>query len=229
MILEALRSQTVRNIRIEVLGDGTFLSIAQYHAHHVAHLYLTTLGPEGSSLSVILAQCPGLRTLKVDLVWFGVGLIDIRHLIGEPWKCTLLEELELPITLDRRCKEASLKNIAADEKEDLAKTSKMVEWQQAEAVFMKRLGSLTRLRRLNLHGRFDRKSKPSEMSWQLKTGLGHLQHLDRLETLILVFQKYFQGIPEFQWMKQHFKSLSTLKVHNMGDDNKREWMKQALA
>ncbi|KAF9968907.1 hypothetical protein BGZ73_009052, partial [Actinomortierella ambigua] len=167
----------------------------------------------GSSLIVLLAQCPGLRTLKVDLYVYNHYLIDIRDLIREAWKCTLLEELVLPISLDRWTIYASLKAVAADEKASLAKTSKMTEWQQAEAVFMKRLGSLTRLRRLELKSRIHPWSKPSsELSLQLTAGFSHLQHLNRLETLKLVFQEYPQGIHEFQWMKQHFKSLSTLVV-----------------
>ncbi|KAF9970332.1 hypothetical protein BGZ73_006967 [Actinomortierella ambigua] len=168
---------------------------------------------KGRSLMVILTQCTSLRTLNVDLVKYDSGLIDLRHLIGEPWKCTMLEELVLPITLDRRHQETSLEDIAADEKEGLAKTSEMTKWQKAEAVFMKRLGSLTRLRRFVQKRPIWYKAKPSpDISWQLTGGLGHLQHLDRLETLKLDFHEYVQGIPEFQWMKQHFKSMSTLVI-----------------
>ncbi|KAF9968906.1 hypothetical protein BGZ73_009051 [Actinomortierella ambigua] len=223
MIVEALRSQSVKNFNFRNLSRSGLLSFAQYHAQRVERLILTTPYTEDRSLAVVLTQFPSLRILKVSTV--GGDHIDLRHLINEPWKCTLLEELELPIKLDRPYPVYYLERVAADANEDLAKTFEMTEWQQVEAVFMKRLGSLTRLRRLELKSSIKPLLEPSSgMSWQLTTGLGHLQQLGRLETLKLIFYEYVQGIPEFQWMKQHFKNLSTLVVYDIGDNNKREWM-----
>ncbi|KAG0237600.1 hypothetical protein BGW42_000427 [Actinomortierella wolfii] len=85
------------------------------------------------------------------------------------------------------------------------------EWEQCEVVFMKRLGELHKLRELNLQGIYNPLAgvAPSfeSMTWTLANGLGYLKNLKSLEYLDLGTGPYYQGVQEFEWMKQHWPNL----------------------
>ncbi|KAG0260811.1 hypothetical protein DFQ27_003329 [Actinomortierella ambigua] len=178
----------------------------------------------------------------------------VEHLSFErPWACVLLEHLVIPIALERQyCDDPGRHEPAAvteedegdeeneigegeEEKEEEDDDEKAIlifddatvrEQRLAEELFMERLSALTRLRRLVLSNRPSiNMGSENDMSWRLMTGLSWLKGLRRLELLHLGHRRHLQGIAEYHWMRQHFVSLSKLVVSEVGNEQKRDWLR----
>ncbi|KAF9966279.1 hypothetical protein BGZ73_001095, partial [Actinomortierella ambigua] len=114
----------------------------------------------------LFAQCSALKTINIYALQ-GTAF-DLRWLVSQPWACTQLEELRIPITLERRCEREQLDNTEVGPMSNTAESSTgeeengehmiaakskkaQSELEQIEEAFMKRLGCLTHLRRIALH------------------------------------------------------------------------------
>ncbi|KAG0252513.1 hypothetical protein DFQ27_008025 [Actinomortierella ambigua] len=189
----------------------------------------------GEAVCNILASCP--RLCELTITTKSNMAIDIRHLIAKPWVCNEMHALELPVTLQHMTQDHRLfrhavaeKHQAAAEAEAEAKAATpppspssppsgenyqyrpsvpLEEWEKCQVVWMKRLGQLDRLRLLNLDSYNSTRDVDFEMAmtWTLNLGLKHLKNLTSLEDLILPKGPYFQGLPEWKFMKQHWPKL----------------------
>ncbi|KAF9970521.1 hypothetical protein BGZ73_006777, partial [Actinomortierella ambigua] len=97
---------------------------------------------------VVFAHCHALETLRMASYSPANWTFDLRELIGQPWVCTRLKRLEMPMVLNRHCRDPRLLAMAGDEKRTTLQY--LPEWQQAETVFMRRLGMLVELEQLVL-------------------------------------------------------------------------------
>ncbi|KAG0242782.1 hypothetical protein BGW41_003458 [Actinomortierella wolfii] len=177
---------------------------------------------EGSSLGDILFGCSRLKRLYFTVEQGGV---EIRSVIGQPWVCTQLEKLEVAFVLDNECTDTNLLEIASAEKEYLAPGRK--ECEQAMIVFMARFGQLKQLRYIDFHpGHYIFYSPPTPLPWSMSNGLDRLAEFSRLETIRLC-KKYELpfGIPELQFIKQHWTSLKVVRCGVISSVEIREWLK----
>ncbi|KAF9974405.1 hypothetical protein BGZ73_002203 [Actinomortierella ambigua] len=86
------------------------------------------------------------------------------------------------------------------------------EWEQCEVVWMKYLSQLDQLHLLNLEKEDVSLSiKPESLTWTMDLGLGYLKTLTLLETLVFPTSPYMQGVPEWEFMKQHWPKLCAVK------------------
>ncbi|KAG0252795.1 hypothetical protein DFQ27_007854 [Actinomortierella ambigua] len=220
-LLAALPPHQLRNLSIYCIYMSKLLDILECQYMSLEHLDLSCSITCECSMA-IFTKCVALKTLKLNIP--EDQLDDLRFIIFQPWGCTLLEELEFPLMLSRSFTGSPLQKLAALMKTEVpavtdgAMLDRLVDWGQAQDIFMERLGTLTRLRRLVL-------SKTSAyISWRLDSGLSRLQNLDRLEVLHLGRQQYFQGVDELQWMKRNFPRLLKLVVSKIEDDRMLEWL-----
>ncbi|KAF9969101.1 hypothetical protein BGZ75_003141, partial [Mortierella antarctica] len=135
--------------------------------------------------------------LRVVRIWGSNA--DIWSLVEgqNRWICSELEELVMSVGMDR------LQSDLHVEQDDPKAEA------EAEMKFMSRLGELTKLRGVRL-----RDDKGVQlMSWQLTRGLAHLAGLTQLRKLDLgrvASERFQQGIPELEFMKEHWPHLNTL-------------------
>ncbi|KAF9974677.1 hypothetical protein BGZ73_001861 [Actinomortierella ambigua] len=173
------------------------------------------------SVMKVLHDCRQLRKFKFVSHPLD-GFVDIRHGIGQVWNSPLLEELDISFELDSRCNERNLLQLAASEKMESAPGR--YENEQAEIVFMKRLGSLGNLRHLKLYESFDHDIKRKYMQWSMDTGLQHLASLSRLETLDFAYYALPLGIPELHFLKEHWVSLKVIRCGLIRVPEVRYWL-----
>ncbi|KAF9164727.1 hypothetical protein DFQ26_001120 [Actinomortierella ambigua] len=227
-LLAVLPPHQLRNLSINCINLPMVLNILECQCMSLEHLDLSC-SITCECYMAIFTKCVALKTLKLNMP--EDQLDDLRFIIFQPWGCTLLEELELPLMLSRSFTGFQLQKLAALMKTEVpavtdgAMLDRLVDWGQAQDIFMERLGTLTRLRRLVLSGQSRVASKTAAyISWRLDSGLSRLQNLDRLEVLHLGRQQYFQGVDELQWMKRNFPRLLKLVVSKIEDDRMSEWL-----
>ncbi|KAF9970246.1 hypothetical protein BGZ73_007080, partial [Actinomortierella ambigua] len=219
------------------------LARRQHQSLEYLNLSMQTTHPE--AMLDILALCSRLKGLVIKMR----EPVDIRYLIGRPWVCTELEELVMNVTLDRRpfcsrrnsssssseggsCPLVSF-NITAIENEafenaDQQRGASMAsticarkEWERVETVFMRRIGTLTHLRRLIL------KTLPrtaSGLTFTLANGLGHLAGLTRLDELVICDRNFLQDEAGLQFMKDHWPRIRVITFYSIRTSVKR-WLK----
>ncbi|KAF9157757.1 hypothetical protein DFQ26_008400 [Actinomortierella ambigua] len=253
-LLRVLAYQQILTLALDNTSAGAFQAIAETHSHRLQHLVVSCHNvPE--TLLIILAECVGLKTLRVVDGWVEPGLskpplgvcitttrscdpIDLRALITRPWVCVDLEELEMPVALDRHSADIvsdlvilptmTTMEMTPDGSDAGSSCTKpgVSEWQQVERLFMKRLAALTQLRRLILpNWEWEGVKTVADMSWRIPTGLKQLKNLKRLEVLDVSGRQYVQGIPEFRWMKANWTSLTKLVVSGMESEKKWGWFR----
>ncbi|KAF9968182.1 hypothetical protein BGZ73_000238, partial [Actinomortierella ambigua] len=174
-ILMALaRPPWILHLRLVCPWHGSLSVIAEHYAQHLQNLDLTSVNCDIHCPMVLFAKCSALKTLNIRAL--GTTAFDLRRFIDQPWACTQLEELEIPITLEERSQRSptsSMGGMVNEVHRAVPQTRKQAqsELEQIEASFMERLGCLTQLRRLALHPRtkFGRASE-DKMLWQLRTG-----------------------------------------------------------
>ncbi|KAF9971002.1 hypothetical protein BGZ73_006109, partial [Actinomortierella ambigua] len=230
-VLEAMsRSPWIRDLRLHGPHPKSLSVIAKRYDQHLQHLVLTSIDCDIQSPITLFAQCSALKTLTIRAI--GESAFNLKKLIDQPWACTQLEELEMPITLEQRLPRRSTSSRGEGENSEHmvgAETKKILaELEQIETAFMERLGCLTQLRRLALHPRRKTeyaKTRMDLMVWRLTAGFGHLQGLSRLGVLDLGYRSPTPGIHEFEWMKQHWTSLSRVIISEYAPEQPQEWFR----
>ncbi|KAG0263400.1 hypothetical protein DFQ27_001793 [Actinomortierella ambigua] len=223
-ILRILAYQQILTFTLDNTSADAFQAIAESHSHRFKHIVISYRAAVPGSLLTILAECVSLKTLRVveDRAEPSSRIplpLDLRALIARPWGCVDLEELEMPLALERhRANITSDQVMAATTTSTTTTTTTtamddgneagswtelgLSEWQRAELLFMKRLAALTHLRRLTLTGGVSIGLKAvADMAWRLPTGLEHLKDLKCLELLDLSGRKRFQSIDD-QYLEQ---------------------------
>ncbi|KAG0240680.1 hypothetical protein BGW41_006763 [Actinomortierella wolfii] len=173
-----------------------------------------------------LFKCRKLRVLKLE----AMDSMDVRYLIAQPWASqATLEDLQLPVGVRRQCRNKTMLKYASVEKEKLhLENPELEEWQQAEHLFMKRLGECTRLKYFSMrcatpwHPTL--KEVDEGLSWQLSNGLMHLSSLACLERLDFDRTPFLLGMAELQFMQKHWPRLSVLRCVGIDSEEVRQWL-----
>ncbi|KAG0263401.1 hypothetical protein DFQ27_001794 [Actinomortierella ambigua] len=230
LILQALgRTQRLRRLCLGNPTEPTLEVLSKHHGQHLEQLTLVDFNCAAVSPMVVLATCTALKTFVITSMQ-GMPL-DVRKVVDQPWACTQLESLKMPLSLELRSNQALL---AQEGRRRAAKVDNisdndarmLSEWREAEMALMERLGTLTQLRELRLMARKkSRLTSGDSMSWRLTTGLDRLQDLDRLEVLDLGLRPYVQTMREFQWMKEHWTSLKRLVIYRFDNAQRRAWFR----
>ncbi|KAF9157755.1 hypothetical protein DFQ26_008398 [Actinomortierella ambigua] len=256
----------LKRIQLHCLRSALVVLLTHHHrlAHGLEHVMIRCNYREWPAdyqepLAEFFYQCPRLKSLRVR----SQTPFEARYLLRpEPWACTDLEELQLPIVLrsqrhwaDRaRRRQRSQRNdgdgdgrdgggegatargggsiqqnsspecwedlllLGQAEKEAVAPGRD--EREQAEILWMQRLGRLHRLR----EARFgvEDVGMPSKytlscLSWTLSKGLGELGSLTRLQRLDLGEAPLLMDVPEFVFMKKHWSSFVYLDYGSLWD------------
>ncbi|KAG0259806.1 hypothetical protein DFQ27_003890 [Actinomortierella ambigua] len=177
----------------------------------------------GLAIARILHDCKRLRKLTFNAGRLN-SFVDIRRSLAQPWRCPLLEEMDVPFELDTRCTDPYTLQMGSAEKRAVAPGQD--EKEQAEILFMKRLGAQSHLKRLRLYSGFDRDRKRTYMQWSLATGVEHLAGLSRLERLDFDHQVLPLGVTELQFLKGHWVSLKELQCGSIHLPEIRRWLNQ---
>ncbi|KAG0224715.1 hypothetical protein BGW42_004934 [Actinomortierella wolfii] len=204
-------------------GDDDVVRVLISRQHQsLEHLYLVLKDTRPSTLRDIFLTCGHLKRLNLKMQ----HAVDIRHLIDQPWAFTELEELTMKVAQDRRRPNSSGSSnrqvstmsidIAAIEQElgedamTQSTTPSRKEWERVEAIFMRRLGTLTRLQVLDLKGS---RQAGSNITFSLANGLGHLATLEQLQEMVISDRGRHQDIAELQFMKEHWPRLKKLTFY----------------
>ncbi|KAG0248499.1 hypothetical protein DFQ27_000863, partial [Actinomortierella ambigua] len=222
-MLKSIPNGQLRDVTLSSPRQSILQVLGEHHSRGLERLRLGDVREsEHGGYLPILAGCVRLRSLRVQTKCLSQAVyIDLRTIIGQPWVCLDLEELILPLRLVHPCRSARLIDQAQAEKEELAPGD--YEPKQVEMVFMRRLGSLTRLRRLDLHNHRDRYNyqlhgdlgPPQDMLWRLPCGLHMLSGLNRLQDLHLGHRQFCMNLAEFEWIKTHWTSLERLVCYDL--------------
>ncbi|KAF9907108.1 hypothetical protein EC991_011326 [Linnemannia zychae] len=159
----------------------------------------------------LLTKCSRLRVLRI----LGVAA-DIRCLIEskQPWNCPELEELVMSVRIGRS--QSGQQNMELDEIEAI----------RVETEFLSRVGELTKLRKVHLR---DQKGV-QWLTWNRATALSLLAGLTQLRELDLgeeASYRFQQGIPELEFMQEHWPHLNSLVRPPMKDSPELvEWLKK---
>ncbi|KAF9978843.1 hypothetical protein BGZ73_000114 [Actinomortierella ambigua] len=214
-ILKALSKNPLHTIKVQSPNHDILHIIGRVYSLKVEHIVLSGLSTQATQdIIKILGNCQALRTLRVEME--GRKYVDVRALLGEPWVCQRLESLSMPLALIHRCRDDWLLSNARAEKAELDPECKLSEWLQTENVFMRRLGGLTQLRLLHLSSlNRGQAAKIASLSWRFEGGLHHLAGLTQLQVLHLGEGQLAQGRREVRWMRNHWRSLQRLVVHQL--------------
>ncbi|KAF9974676.1 hypothetical protein BGZ73_001860 [Actinomortierella ambigua] len=203
-ILEA--SPSLKRLTVATLSSKelSLLVERQFQSLEALEVVIKDFAPE--DMACLFTKFRRLRKLKLRTP----GGFDIRHIIATPWTiCSTIEVLHFPFGILRVCQDETLKQYAAVEKEQ--EGSSLEEWQQAQRVFMKRLGECTRLRSIwSLMATKDTSPGSQisgELSWHLETGLDHLSQLTCLEELAIEDPTFEPHTEDMQFMKRQWRSL----------------------
>ncbi|KAF9155503.1 hypothetical protein DFQ26_009715, partial [Actinomortierella ambigua] len=226
LFLAALPPHQLQSLRMGHNTMSVVPIVAERHSQRLEHLVLALDIGTMKPLMAVLAKCSALKTLQVTPITIG-GRFDLRQIIEQPWTCTLLETLDIPIWLPHSRLEANSRpsEVTTEPSKTTCLADSLKDPIQAECVFMERLGQLTRLRHLVLSGRPHGQREVNDMSWRLPAGLDQLHGLKRIQVLELGYRLYDQGIAELEWMKANFTSLLKLVVYRIREEPIREWLR----
>ncbi|KAF9967815.1 hypothetical protein BGZ73_000351, partial [Actinomortierella ambigua] len=149
-------------------------------------------------------------------------------LIERPWICTRLEQLNMALRVDRRDDVDWRRQILATEyPAGLPLDETKADWEQAQTMFMMRLGTLTRLKRLELWEVLPISDQPYRgLTCRLDAGLSQLHALHHLEVLSMGYLWAGIGIAELDWMKRHFVRLWKLDTYKIVAQEVHHWLRE---
>ncbi|KAF9168039.1 hypothetical protein DFQ26_001742 [Actinomortierella ambigua] len=193
--------------------------LVEHHHQTLQDVDIEVARYDEGSIIELLSRCP--RLLYLRFVVEGVG-VDVRHAIARPWACMKLKKLKVGFSLDEKCQNEELLNMASEEKEAVGGPGRE-EHDKALTVFMMRLGQLTQLRKVNLYplGYFGESYSSGALPLSMANGFAHLDQWTRLEKLN--FGPCPLGIPELQFMREHWTSLKTLSSAHLLPEERR-WL-----
>ncbi|KAK3807302.1 MAG: hypothetical protein J3Q66DRAFT_357202 [Benniella sp.] len=225
VLLGATPPHQLRKVRLGTMDTECAAMLIQQQYQSLESLVVYFLRGH-TALADILATCSKLKHLNFE------PFVDIRIMVDSqrPWVCTELEVFEGNFGLSPYENLDAGRSRHKDEDEKVT-VSDPVTLDQAESLFMQRLGQLTKLRRLvkgydTMRYLFDNDMDFDNMAWTLSSGLTHLADLVNLQWLEFVDENLPTGIgiPELLFMKQHWHSLQGLACYNMDTTEAEEWL-----
>ncbi|KAG0252514.1 hypothetical protein DFQ27_008026, partial [Actinomortierella ambigua] len=241
-LLQALPAQSLRELNVSITDKPELRFVSDHFSATLVHLTIY-LGEyiEHEDLNLIFVRCHNLKSLIVQTFHPVKAQLVIR---GEqsgtpytqPWVCTQLELLRIPLTLDRGGafsddKPGYIGGIPIQPNpsgldvykmggEDMSvKTRKKKvpkvgdarkDWVKTERLLMQRLGGLIRLRELDFSTECcfrGTRTNRTCLTWSLENGLVYLAGLSKLERLHRGRGRFLQELPELRWMQQHWPNL----------------------
>ncbi|KAG0259808.1 hypothetical protein DFQ27_003892 [Actinomortierella ambigua] len=210
-ILNSVPPQQLRHVELSQLMDHQFTTLIEKHFQSLEFLDANVLVSTTAEMAGLFTKCQRLRVLKIN----STCDFEVRHLIDRPWTiCSTLEELSFRFSIQRPCLDDGLTRYAAVEKAH--EGVGLMEWQQAERVFMKRLGECVRLQSYSCLFKKGRDSSPEVgtskgLSWHLSSGLAHLSRLSQLERIDFGERPFVPYKEDLQFMKENWPLLRVIK------------------
>ncbi|KAK3821720.1 MAG: hypothetical protein J3Q66DRAFT_155612, partial [Benniella sp.] len=242
-LLGAIPPHQLRKVRLNAMETECIdLLIEQQHQSLESLNVFVSNGHE-EALGDILATCRKLKSLN-----FGAEpKADIRTLVDpqRPWVCTELEVFEgyfglypppppLASNANNDAGRSEQMDEETDEKGTISDPVTSSEVNPVEDLFMRRLGQLTKLRRLvqswdslgHLFGDYPDYTERETMAWALSSGLRHLVNLADLQWIEFSDLNLPAGIgiPELVFIKQHWPSLKGLSCYKLNAVEVHEWL-----
>ncbi|KAK3806651.1 MAG: hypothetical protein J3Q66DRAFT_406789 [Benniella sp.] len=222
-ILGVIQPHQLRHVYLGSVDTESIANLVGQQHESLVFLNVGILKLHTEVLADIMATCGKLKHLFFTVRPF----VDIRTLIDpqRPWVCTELEDFGGFFGLSR-CPRPR-----PPPSSDSSGVSDSERSRQVEDQFMQRLGQLTKLRSLVQQSHYMDLIMAAEidmeiMSWSLNTGLAHLKGLTNLQTLKFVERDLpiGIGIPEMEFIKQHWHCLKELAYYEMDDSDLEEWL-----
>ncbi|KAF9346619.1 hypothetical protein BGX34_003767, partial [Mortierella sp. NVP85] len=234
VLLGAIPPHQLRKVRLNAMETKCIgLLIEQQHQSLESLNVVISRGHEGA-LGDILATCRKLKSLDFE----AEPKVDIRTLTDpqRPWVCTELEVFEgyfglypppppLASNANNDAERSGLMDEETGEKGTISNPVTSDQVDPVENLFMRRLGQLTKLRRLvqcwdsfgHVFGDYPDYVEEETMAWALSSGLRHLVNLTNLQWIEFLDLNLPAGIgiPELVFIKQHWPSLEGLSCYNM--------------
>ncbi|KAF9944632.1 hypothetical protein BGZ70_004476 [Mortierella alpina] len=220
-ILFSVLSQQVREVEIEDPYPDMVVALYGRQSQTLERVRLSNV-PNPIGFVGFLVHCPKLKQVEVSMS--GQGYADLRYLIASPWVCLDLEVLDVKsLGLSKEISFSDLGaplpewilELAADEKNEDAPGRP--EWEQAQIVFMKRLGEMSKLRKLNIG------DTESSLTWSLSTGFAYLAELSALEEFNLGARSKVDSIAELEFMKDCWPNLQKMISAELAP-GERKWL-----
>ncbi|KAG0239916.1 hypothetical protein BGW41_007399 [Actinomortierella wolfii] len=243
-IIDSFPQNQLRHVAIYTASTKEVLRLIDRHHDSLEDVYVRL--DEHHALIDFLSRCHRLRQLSID----GDRLVDVRYLLERPWICKQLEIFDVAVGVDRHCKDATLLRHASNEKRAVAYRKGGIrsnstgggnptesndggdiprqEWEQAEVVFMQRLGDLTCLQQIEkaTDNFFRPKTSHMDLSWQLTNGLVYLARLSKMERIHLGCEPKHFGEAELEFMKAHWPQLKRLNAYRPLTKEAQNWIQQ---
>ncbi|KAF9168035.1 hypothetical protein DFQ26_001738 [Actinomortierella ambigua] len=208
-ILSSFPSHQLTTVKLYHPSMMTVQVLVEHHHQTLQDVDIEVPHYHEGSIIELLSRCPQLLYLRFFVK--GVG-VDVRHAIARPWVCTRLKELKVGFSLDEDCQDEELLDMASEEKEAVSGPDRE-EHDEALTVFMMRLGQLTQLREVDFYpvGYVGPLYASEILPLSMANGFAHLDQWTRLERLSFgPIHVLPLGIPELQFMRQHWTSLKIL-------------------
>ncbi|KAG0252512.1 hypothetical protein DFQ27_008024 [Actinomortierella ambigua] len=249
-ILESVPRQQLVQVALYTAGSDEIRQLIDRQNHSLEDVFVRS--DDHGLVVEFLARCRRLKRLSVD----GDRLVDVRHLLAKTWVCQGLEVFDVAVGVDRQCKDATMLGYAAAEKAGFAvkrscsrrreeeggggagvggaggtggnaEDHRRMEHEQAEMLFLQRLGQLMQLRQLEkaVDNFFRPKVSSMDLSWRLSNGLLLLAGLSQLERLHLGSEPTQIGEAELLFMKVHWPRLRLLNSYKPLPKEARDWIR----
>ncbi|KAK3827096.1 MAG: hypothetical protein JOS17DRAFT_791869 [Linnemannia elongata] len=220
-ILFSVLPQQLREVEIEDPYPDMVVALYERQGQTLERIRLSNV-PDPIGFAGFLVLCPKLKQVEVSMS--GQGYADLRYLIASPWACLDLEVLDVKsLGLSKEVPSSDpgatlpewIFGLAADEKNEDAPGCP--EWEQAQIVFMKRLGEMSKLRKLKIG------DAESSLTWSLSTGFAYLAELSALEEADLGARSKVDSIAELEFMKDCWPNLQKMASAELAP-GERKWL-----
>ncbi|KAG0050809.1 hypothetical protein BGZ90_006942 [Linnemannia elongata] len=220
-ILFSVPPQQLKEVEIEDPYPDMVAALYELHSETLERVRFSHV-PNPVGFTGFLLRCPKIKQLEVSVG--GQEYADIRYLIASPWACLDLEVLEVKsLGLSKEVPSSDVEaplpewilELAADEKNEYAPGCP--EWEQAQIVFMKRLGEMSKLRKLKMG------DAKSSLTWSLSTGFAYLAELWALEEVDFGAQSKVDSIAELEFMKDCWPNLQKMVSAELAP-GERKWL-----
>ncbi|KAG0262238.1 hypothetical protein DFQ27_002465 [Actinomortierella ambigua] len=236
LLSSALKSLPPHQLTTVHLSSSLATTVQDLVEHHHQSLEKVEIGVTDDQESCIiefLSRCSQLQHFRFTAE-NGSG-VEVRYAIARPWVCTKLKELAVEFVMgpgyyESAAAAAEALSSASGETAPPLGFLGRTEDVQAMTVLMTRLGQLSQIKELEL--------LPVEMlseelppfrkvplPWSLANGFSHLSCWTRLEQLDFgQYQPFPFGIPELQFMRQHWTALKEISSDDIDSEEIVEWL-----
>ncbi|KAG0249871.1 hypothetical protein DFQ27_009726 [Actinomortierella ambigua] len=221
--LKSLPPHQLTTIQLSCSLATTVQALVEHHHQSLERVDIGVMDGQESCIIELLSRCNQLQRLRFT-VKKDAG-VEVRYAIARPWVCTKLKQLAVKFVLgpDYNDSAAALSS-ASEEKAPLGFPGP-VENGKAMTVLMTRLGQLSQIQKLYLFPNQFEPLRAAPLPWSLANGFSHLSCWTRLELLDFGrYQPFPFGIPELQFMRQHWAALKEISSGDIDSDEVDQWL-----